>query len=187
MARNDSTPTNGFEMTMPIRFAGKVEAHEMLRAYMLAWKGTWQMRGRTIFLWVGSISAATFLIIGFHAFQHDNVRAAWRIWTPAIFVVICLVISVRNLRTRVARALRTGVFNESTEVVISDNDIIFNDGKASLQIHWEKLSGLRYNDEIVILYLSYPRSFLALFRQFGKTPDDFDRLITLAGERLPKM
>ncbi len=174
-------------MPTPIRFAGKVEASEMLRAYKLAWRGTWQMRARIAFYCAGAAFIVAFGIVGLHAFQHDEVRAAWRIWIPAILLVACLIMSARNLHSRVARSLKYGVFNEFVEVIIDNKEFVYSDGKASLRITWEKLTGIRGNDEIAVLYISYPRSFLAFFRRLSATPDDWDRFIALADERLPRM
>ena len=50
-------------MLAPIRFVGKVESTEMVRAYKLAWRDTWQMTARILFYCLLGIVVAAMALL----------------------------------------------------------------------------------------------------------------------------
>ena len=168
----------------PIRFVGKVETGEMVRAYKLAWRNTWQMTVRILFYLSLGVFVAVMAFIGWQSLRDGDLTSAWRRWGLGVITLVCLVLSELNLRQKVARSLKAGLFNDEGEAIVNDNGVVLGDGQASLNVVWQKFDGFRSTDDIVVYYVSYPRSFVAFFRRLSESPSEWARFCTLSDERL---
>jgi hypothetical protein len=169
-----------------IRFVGKVEANEMVRAYKLAWRHTWQMSARILFYCVLVASAAATTFFGIYAYRHGDQFEAWRFWGYGILLLVCLAMSELNLRRKVARSLRAGLFDEEGQAIVDGTGVSLTDGKTNLQVPWKKFQGFRGTNDMIVYYVSYPRSFLTFFRRLAATTGDWDRFLAVTSERLTR-
>jgi hypothetical protein len=168
----------------PIRFVGKVETGEMVRAYKLAWRNTWQMTARILFYLSLGVYVAVMALIGWQSFRDGDLPSALRRLGFGGIALVFLLISELNLRQKVARSLKAGLFNEEGAAVVDDDGVALGDGQASLNVVWERFDGFRSTDDIVVYYVSFPRSFVAFFRRLSESPSEWTRFCTLSNERL---
>jgi hypothetical protein len=172
----------------PIRFAGKLTTGDMMRAYKVAWRGTWEMRARRVFQLALMIGGLASFLFAWLSWRDGDLKMAGKHFTFGCIVLICFLFMELSFRRRIVRSLRKGLFTDGeAEVQIDDQGVSLTDGRANLQVPWDKIVGFRSSDEIVIYYIDYPRCFLAFVRRMTSAPAEWDRFKVLSSERLQTM
>jgi hypothetical protein len=154
------------EATHPHRefqFSGATTTDEMMRAYKLAWRDTSQMRWR----YRGQIICYVLAILfGVIADQRGDYGFAVFFWTCAGVGFVSVIYCAIAFRKKVARHLKHGIIDDDvSRTFVDERGTRITDGKATLEIKWSKFVGFRHDNELAVVYIHYPLSFLAFFRR----------------------